>query len=98
MGQKTVTIQLPDEFYESAQEAAEASGRSLETVLVEGIGLLFSEQMPSENVNRLLAAMPTYNDRQLWTVVHQQVSQTQTLRLRELSAKRKQKPLSKTEQ
>ena len=90
MGQKTVTLQLPDAFYDSAQEAAEAAGRSVETLLLESIDLMFHRLSPSDDVDRTLADMRTYSDVQLWATVYRQLPWTQSLRLRELSAQGKQ--------
>ena len=41
MGQKIVTLRLPDELYESAQAAVDAVGRSVETVRLESIDVMF---------------------------------------------------------
>ncbi len=85
MGEKSVTLQLPDELYESVQAAAEASERPLEEVLLESIGVLF--RRPSADLERMLAELADYSDSQLWAVVYRRLPWTQSLRLRELNAK-----------
>jgi hypothetical protein len=85
MGEKSVTLQLPDELYESVQEAAEASERPLEDVLLESIGVLF--RRPSADMERMLSELADYSDSQLWAVVYRRLPWSQSLRLRELNAK-----------
>jgi hypothetical protein len=85
MGEKSVTLHLPDELYESVQEAAEASERPLEDVLVESIGVLF--RRPSADLDMMLAELAGYSDSQLWAVVYRRLPWPQSLRLRELNAK-----------
>jgi len=85
MGEKSVTLHLPDELYESVQEVAEASERPLEDVLLESIGVLF--RRPSSDLNAMLAELANYSDSQLWAVVYRRLPWPQSLRLRELNAK-----------
>lgn len=97
MGQKIITLQIPDELYERLQEAAESSQRSPETVLLESLDLLLSP--PSiPNIDEPLAELSSYSDTQLWAVVHRHLPWNQSLRLRELSAKGKQGDLTNDEQ
>lgn len=97
MGERTVTLQVPDEIYNSAQEVAHAAGRSVETVLMESIDVLFRKPSLSEDIERLLNEMAHYSDTQLWAVVYRQIPWLQSLRLRELSGKNKQGLLANTE-
>jgi hypothetical protein len=83
-------------LYESLREAAEASDRPLETVLVESLTTLFTPPPASANIATLLATLPDYPNVQLWAVVYRRLSWTQSLR--ELSAKGQQGALTPTEQ
>jgi hypothetical protein len=87
MGEKSITLQLSDELYESVQEAAEASERPLEDVLLESIGVLFRRPSATVNLERLLNELADYTDAQLWAVVYRRLPWTQSLRLRELNGK-----------
>jgi hypothetical protein len=70
----------------------------LETVLVESLSTLFTPPPASANIATLLAALPDYPNVQLWAVVYRRLPWTQSLRLRELSAKGQQGALTHTEQ
>jgi hypothetical protein len=93
MSQQPVTVELPDDLYERIQQAAEESNRSVETVLVESLNLLFGE--PSSDPN--ISALKDYSDEQLWAVVYKRLPWTQSERLRELSAQNKQSLLTNVE-
>lgn len=97
MYQKSITLQLPDDLYERIQEAAEASERPVEKVLMESIDALFRHPLASEDLDGLLADLQAYSAAQLWAVVYRRLRWAQSLRLRELSAKGKQGQLSDTE-
>jgi predicted transcriptional regulator len=97
MGQKSVTLQLPDELYERVQEAAEASDRPVEKVLVESLDILFRQPVNFAPIDNLLAEMTDYTDAQLWGVVYRQLPWSQSLRWRELNAKGKQSSLTDAE-
>lgn len=96
MSNKSITLQLPDELFERVVEAAEAADRPIETVLLESLDVLFPA--PNIGLEQSLNALSDYSDTQLWAVVYRQVPWTQSLRLRELSAKGKQAPLTNSEQ
>jgi hypothetical protein len=98
MSQKSVTLQLPDDLYERVHEAAEASERPIETVLLESIDILFRTPSAAGDLDKLLAELSDYSNAQLWAVVYRQIPWTQSLRLRELSAMGKQSLLTDTEQ
>ncbi len=98
MGQKSVTLQLPDDLYERVQEAAEASDRPLEKVLIESLDVLFAHPAESLSTDNLLAEMASYSNAQLWAVVYRRLPWTQSLRWHELSAERKQGTLVDAEQ
>jgi hypothetical protein len=96
MNHKTITLNVPEELYERVQEAAEASDRSLETVLLESMDVLF-RRSPND-LDELLKNLPTYTDAQLWAFVYRRLPWTDSLRLRELIAKGKQGTLNESEE
>lgn len=97
VGQKSVTLQLPDELYDSVQEAAEASDRAIEMVLLESLGLLFRRPSAAD-IEAELRELTDYSDAQLWAVVYRRLPWTHSVRLQELSQKNKQGQLTAAEQ
>jgi len=83
MSQPTVELELPTEIYERAQQIARDSQRSVESVLLDGLTLLFG-QLPGASLS--LDALASYEDEQLWALVHQRLAWPQDTRLRELIA------------
>lgn len=96
MTHKTITLNVPDELYERVQEAADASERSLETVLLESLDVLFGR--PADDMETLLTLLPNYSDAQLWGLVYRRLHWTDSLRLRDLIAKGKQGTLTEAEE
>lgn len=86
MAQKVVTLELPDTLYESVSEAAEASQRPVESLLVESLNILFQPPPQTSDMQSELDALVSHTDAQLWAVVYRRLAWTQSLRLRELSA------------
>jgi hypothetical protein len=79
----TVELQIPPEVYERARQIAQASNRSVESVLSDVLTLLFGKfpdtgSSPDELKN--------YTDEELWAIVHQRLAWPQDTRLRELIA------------
>ena len=95
MGQSTVELQIPAEIYERARQIASDSNRSLESVLLDGLALLFGD-LPDTSLSP--DALKDYTDEQLWAVVHQRLAWPQDARLRELIALGKQGQLTADEQ
>ena len=95
MGQSTVELQIPAEIYERARQIASDSNRSLESVLLDGLALLFGD-LPNTSLSP--DALKDYTDEQLWAVVHQRLAWPQDARLRELIALGKQGQLTTDEQ
>ena len=77
MSQPTVELQIPVEIYERARAIASNSGRSVESVLLDGLTLLFGA---------LPDLLKDYSDEQLWAVVYRRLAWPQDARLRELIA------------
>ena len=95
MSQSTVELQIPAEIYERARQIASDSNRSLESVLLDGLALLFGD-LPDTSLSP--DALNDYTDEQLWAVVHQRLAWPQDARLRELIALGKQGQLTTDEQ
>ncbi|MFW5709597.1 MAG: hypothetical protein ACOCX5_05190 [Chloroflexota bacterium] len=95
MSQSTVELQIPAEIYERARQIASDSNRSLESVLLDGLALLFGD-LPDTSLSP--DALSDYTDEQLWAVVHQRLAWPQDARLRELIALGKQGQLTTDEQ
>ena len=95
MKQAKVELQLSPKIYQRAQEIAQTSNRSLETVLLEGLSLLFGELPPLDLMPDQLMA---YDDEQLWALVHQHLAWPQEARLSDLVERGKQGQLSELEQ
>lgn len=83
MSQSTIELELPAEVYERAQQIARDSNRSVESVLLDGLALLFG-MLPDTGLSP--DALRDYTDEQLWAVVHQRLAWPQDTRLRELIA------------
>lgn len=83
MSQSTIELELPAEVYERAQEIAKDSNRSVESVLLDGLTLLFGT-LPDTGLSP--DTLKSYTDEQLWAVVHQRLAWPQDTRLRELIA------------
>jgi hypothetical protein len=87
MNQSTVELQIPIEIYERARQIARDSNRSIESVLLDGLTLLFGA-LPDTKISP--DKLKDYSDEQLWAVVHQRLAWLQDTRLRELIARGKQ--------
>lgn len=95
MSQATVELKIPTEIYERAQRIASQSDRSIETVLLDGLTVLFGV-LPDTGVSP--DELANYTDEQLWAVVYQRLAWLQDARLQELVALGKQERLSSNEQ
>jgi hypothetical protein len=83
MPDSTVELHIPAEVYERATQIARASNRSVESVLLDGLNLLFGA-LPDSKLSP--DKLNTYTDEQLWAIVHQRLAWPQDTRLRELIA------------
>jgi len=88
-------LPIPPAIYERAQEIATTSNRTVESVLLDGLALLFGALPDKQTTPDELQA---YNDDQLWAMVHQRLAWTQDARLRELIERGKQENLTSAEQ
>jgi hypothetical protein len=90
-----VKLQIPPEIYQRARRIATENNRSVESVLLDGLTLLFGD-LPDTSVQP--NTLKNYSDEQLWAVIHQRLAWPQDTRLRELIAMGKQGQLSDDEQ
>lgn len=82
MDEPTKELNVPASIYERAQEIANDCGRSAESIIVDGLSLLFGELTARElQPNEL----KDFADEQLLAVVHQRLAWPLDTRLRELS-------------
>ncbi len=93
---RPIELNIPTDLYERIQEAAARSDRPVESVLVESLALLFGT--PPVDWDHLSAALETLPDAQLWALAYRRVTWIAGGRLRELTARGKQAPLSDEEQ
>ena len=83
MSEASVNLAIPENILMRAQQIAQDSEQSVETVLVEGLNLLFgnfSEMFLSPD------ELQEYSNEQLWAIVYQRLAWPQDTRLRELAA------------
>ncbi len=81
MVEATVELSVPAAIYERAEAIASDSGRSAESVIVDGLSLLFGELSGMELEPE---ALEDIADEQLLAVVHQRLAWPHNTRLREL--------------
>lgn len=81
MSQSTVELHIPTDVYERAQQIARESNRSIESVLLDGLNLLFGTL---STIDLSPDVLETYTDEQLWAMVYHRLTWPQDTRLREL--------------
>jgi hypothetical protein len=91
-----IRLDLPAELYARIEEEAAHSEQSVEAVLIESLALLFG--VPFVDWDHLAATLETLSDVQLWAVVYRRLASAAAGRLRELTARAQQAPLSTEEQ
>ena len=92
----SIRVDLPAELYQQVLEAAARSDQSVETVLVGSLALLFGN--PPGGWDHLEAILESLPDEQLWALVYRRLIWPEGARLRELTARGKQAPLTEMEQ
>ncbi len=95
MNTSKIELNITDEILARARQIAEDKDISLESVLLDGLALLFGS-LPDIQITP--DQLKTYSDEQLWAIVHQRLAWVQDTRLRELTEKGKQSILSVDEQ
>jgi hypothetical protein len=90
---QAIELQIPAEIVERAEQIAKESNRSIETVLIEALSLLFGSSEAEISPKDL----QNYTDERLWAIVYQNLAWPQEVRLRELLALGKAGQLSEKE-
>lgn len=81
MEEPTKELRVPAAIYERAEAIASDSGRSAESVIVDGLSLLFGELTDMELEPE---ALKDFTDEKLLAVVHQRLAWPHDTRMREL--------------
>lgn len=81
MTNRTVTLQMPEEVYELAQQVAEESHISLESVVSNSVTIAYGPTRGKPD----LKSFETFSDEKLWRVVWRPLSVELEIRLDELS-------------
>ena len=95
MSQSPIQLEIPEEISERARQIASESERSVESVLIDGLALLFGISVDREMSPDVLAE---FSNEQLWAVVHRRLTWPQDARLRELVVLGEEQRLSTGEQ
>ena len=81
MAEATIELKVPAEILERAEAIASTSGRTAESIILDGLSLLFGA-LPDMELEP--EALKDFDDEQLFAVVHQRLAWPQDTRLREL--------------
>ena len=95
MSKKTITLDIPDDLYQRIEQAAEGSERSLESVMLESLGMIFDANLLQnpEDVDQL----EQLADAQLWAIVHRRIHWSDMAEMRQLMTKSKGEELADAE-
>lgn len=94
MGHQSVVLDLPEDLYDRIRQAADVSDRSLETLLIESLDLLFGDTLDS---SLSVPELDAFSDVQLWAVVYRRLPWPQSNRLHDLSEQRPRTAQEQTE-
>ena len=94
MKRSTIELELPEDVFEKAQGIAQGANRSVESVLQEGLLMVFGASLDSEVS---MGSLQNFSDEQLWKIVNHPLSWAQDSRLRELTARSKRDSLTPQE-
>lgn len=94
MNESKIELQIPADIVERARQIADENDKSIESVLLDGLALLFGK-LPDNSLT--LDELTSYRDEQLLAVIYQRLTWIQDKRLRELTDKGKHGQLSDTE-
>lgn len=86
MTRSTIELEIPEEIIEEAEDIARGRNRTLESVLQDGLVMVFGTNADCEISSELLQ---DFSDEQLWEVVNRRMPWAQDSRLRELTAQSK---------
>jgi hypothetical protein len=96
MAHQSVVVNLTPELYERIHHTAEHTNRSLESVLIESLALLFGDL--DADVDSLLSTLDSLSNDQLWAIIQRRLAWPQRMELQDLTAKSKAGALSPIEQ
>ena len=94
MNLSTVALELPDEIIEEAQDIARGRNLSVESILQDGLVMVFGKAADSDVCADILE---DFSDEQLWEIVNRRMPWAQDSRLRELSARGNEGNLAENE-
>lgn len=80
MSQRQITLDVPEEFFNSAERIARQANRSVHDVLVETIGLLLGDATSKIEPDEFAL----YTDDQLWMIAHRPLPSEKIERLEQL--------------
>lgn len=93
---RPIQLDLPNDLYARIADVAARTDRPVEAILVESLTLLFDASVAGwEGQPATLARL---SDAELWALAHRRVAWTSATRLRDLTTRGKQAPLSTEEQ
>ena len=81
MKRSTIELQIASDIRDQARKLAQGENCSVESVLEDGLALLFGS---SGDVYSLLDRLSSFGDDQLWELIHQQLTPSQDQRMRDL--------------
>ena len=91
----SVQVDLSDDLYARIEALAAERQRPVEALVLDSLGLLFGEPpLGWENLSEVLDTFPT---EQLWAVVYRRLDFADQARLREMTDRARQQPLSAEE-
>lgn len=94
MKRSTVELEIPDEVFEEAKGIAQDGNRSVESVLQDGLMMVFGT---TEVCGASMESLEDFSDEQLWKIVNHPLTWAQDSRLRELTARSKRDALTPRE-
>jgi hypothetical protein len=98
MTEKIVTLSIPEALFERIQKEANGAHQPFESVMLDGLKVLFNRIDEATDVDKALDALDTFKDYELWAIVSRRLSATDTDRLHELGGEEKRSLLSTEEQ
>ena len=81
MKRSTIELEIAPEIEENAREIAKGEDCSVESVLEEGLALLFGS---ADEVHTMLDRLHDYKDEKLWALIYQRLTPSQDRRMRDL--------------
>ncbi|MDE2747862.1 MAG: hypothetical protein OXI34_02755 [Chloroflexota bacterium] len=95
MPRSKVELKIPSDIEELARRISEQENCSLESVLEDGLAMLFSK---SSDAEQFLDRLAYFSDEQLWNLVHLRLTFAQDRRIRDLMERGSENMLSHAEE